>query len=75
MGFGGVSIGSLILILLIVLVLFGTKRLRDIGGDLGMALRNFRKGLQDSEEIKQTTVPIESSKVEPSKIESSTKES
>lgn len=41
------SIESLILILLIVLVIFGAKRLRDLGGDLGAAVKNFRKGLQD----------------------------
>ncbi len=47
MGFGGVSLGSLLLIFLIVVVLFGTKKLRTIGEDLGQALRSFRKGLQD----------------------------
>ncbi len=49
MGTGGISIGSLILIFLIILVLFGTKRLRDIGSDLGHAVRNFRRGLQEGE--------------------------
>ena len=47
MGFGGISMGSLLLIFLIVLVLFGTKKLRSIGEDLGAAVRSFRKGLQD----------------------------
>jgi sec-independent protein translocase protein TatA len=47
MGFGGISMGSLLLIFLIVLVLFGTKKLRTIGEDLGQAVRSFRKGLQD----------------------------
>lgn len=46
MGFGGISFGSLLLILFIVLVLFGTKRLRSIGEDLGAAVRSFRKGLE-----------------------------
>ncbi|MFM8453868.1 MAG: twin-arginine translocase TatA/TatE family subunit [Gammaproteobacteria bacterium] len=45
MGLGGISPGSLILIFLIVLLLFGTKRLRTIGEDLGHAIRNFKKGL------------------------------
>lgn len=49
MGFGGISMGSLLLIFLIVLVLFGTKKLRTIGEDLGAAVRSFRKGLQDPE--------------------------
>lgn len=43
----GISFGSLILIFLIVVVLFGTKRLREIGDDLGAAVRNFRKGMQE----------------------------
>ncbi len=47
MGFGGISIGSLVLIFLIILVLFGTKKLRTVGEDLGQAVRSFRKGLQE----------------------------
>ena len=51
MGFGGISPGSLLLIFLIVLLLFGTKRLRSIGEDLGAAFRGFKKGLHaDNEE-------------------------
>ena len=46
MGFGGISFGSLLLILLIVLVLFGSKRIRSMGEDLGQAVRSFRKGLE-----------------------------
>lgn len=47
MGFRGVSFGSLLLIFLIIVVLFGTKRLREIGNDLGAAVKSFRKGMQD----------------------------
>lgn len=50
MGTGGISFGSLLLIFLIILVLFGAKRLRDIGGDLGHAVRNFRKGFNGEAE-------------------------
>lgn len=58
MGLGGISFGSLLLIFLIVIVLFGTKRLRDMGEDLGHAVRNFRKGLREpsdpsSEDLQQ----------------------
>ncbi len=42
------GVGSLVLILVIVLVLFGTKRLRDAGGDLGGAIKNFKKSLNDA---------------------------
>lgn len=47
MGLTGISPGSLLLILLIVALLFGTKRLRNIGKDLGSAVRSFRHGLHD----------------------------
>lgn len=50
--FRGMSFGSLLLVFLIIVVLFGTKRLRDIGSDLGAAVRSFRKGLQEEEETK-----------------------
>lgn len=45
--FKGFSFGSLLLVFLIVIVLFGTKKLREVGNDLGEAVKNFRKGLQE----------------------------
>ena len=48
MGFGGIGIPSLILILVIVILLFGTKRLRGMGSDLGSALKNFKKSVKES---------------------------
>ncbi|MFT5658514.1 MAG: sec-independent protein translocase protein TatA [Gammaproteobacteria bacterium] len=49
MGFGGISIWSLLLILAIVILLFGTKKLRNVGGDLGGAIKNFKKSVKDQE--------------------------
>lgn len=46
MGFHGFSFGSLLLIAIIAIVIFGTKRLRNVGEDLGAAVRSFRQGLQ-----------------------------
>ena len=46
------SITELLLIAFIVLVLFGTKRLRNMGGDLGSALRDFKKALHDEPQTK-----------------------
>lgn len=54
MGFRGISFGSLLLIFLIILVLFGTKRLKEIGADLGTAVRSFRKGLDEDKELPPT---------------------
>jgi len=41
----GISIGHLLIVLVIVLLLFGTKKLRSIGGDLGGAIKGFRDSL------------------------------
>ena len=49
MGIGGISIWQLLIILAIVLMLFGTKKLRNIGSDLGGALKGFRNAMKDDE--------------------------
>lgn len=53
MGLGGINIWSLVLILAIVIVLFGTKRLRSIGSDLGDAIKGFRKAVSEDDKPKQ----------------------
>ena len=45
----GISPWQLLIILLIVLLIFGTKKLRNVGGDLGSAIRDFRKGVSEGE--------------------------
>ena len=45
----GISIWSLLLIFAIILLLFGTKKLRNIGSDLGGAIKNFKKSIDDDE--------------------------
>lgn len=50
MGLGGISIWQLLIILLIVVFIFGTKRLRGMGSDLGGALKGFKKALNDDEQ-------------------------
>ncbi len=47
MGIGGISVWQLLIILAIVIMLFGTKRLRTLGSDLGSAVKGFRKSMQD----------------------------
>jgi sec-independent protein translocase protein TatA len=47
MGLGGISPFQLIIILLIVLLLFGGKRLRTLGSDLGSAIKGFRKSMDE----------------------------
>ncbi len=55
MGLGGIHIGSLLIILLIIVLLFGTKRLRNIGKDLGSAVKSFRSGLQEDGSAEKTS--------------------
>ncbi|NYT47657.1 MAG: Sec-independent protein translocase subunit TatA [Candidatus Methanofishera endochildressiae] len=45
----GISVTQLLIVLAIVIVLFGTKRLRNIGGDLGGAIKGFRSAMKDGE--------------------------
>jgi len=49
MGIGNIGWFQILVILLIVLLVFGTKRIRNIGSDLGGAIREFRKGVGDDD--------------------------
>lgn len=49
MGLSGISPLSLLLILLIVIALFGTNKLKNIGSDLGSAIKSFRRALNEDE--------------------------
>ena len=48
----GISIWQLLIILVIVALLFGTKRLRNIGGDLGSAIKSFKGAMRSSDDDK-----------------------
>ena len=50
MGLGGISIWQLLIILAIIVLLFGTKKLRNIGSDLGNAVRGFKKAVNSDDE-------------------------
>lgn len=45
----GISIWQLLIVLLIVVMLFGSKRLRSLGSDLGGAIGGFRKSMSDNQ--------------------------
>lgn len=57
MGISGISPLSLLLILIIVMVLFGTNRLRTIGKDLGVAIKSFREGLESTDDKSPNNKP------------------
>lgn len=68
MGLGGISIWQLLIILLIVMLVFGTKRLKGLGGDLGGAIKSFRKAM-DTDSDKGKTDENESED-DPKRLES-----
>lgn len=49
MGIGGISIWQLLIVLVIVILLFGTKKLRSMGGDLGSAIKSFKQSVREGE--------------------------
>lgn len=52
----GIGIWELVLLFMIVLLLFGTKRLRNIGGDLGSAIKSFRSAMNEPDSDKSGQV-------------------
>ncbi|PHS71567.1 MAG: twin-arginine translocase subunit TatA [Methylophaga sp.] len=50
MGFGGISIWQLLIVLAIIILLFGTKKLRSLGGDLGSAIKSFKQSVREGED-------------------------
>ncbi len=49
MGIGNIGLPQLIILLVVVMLVFGTKKIRNLGGDLGSAIRDFRKGMNEAE--------------------------
>ena len=49
MGIGGISIWQILIILLVILVLFGGKKIRNMGSDLGEGLKSFKKAIKDED--------------------------
>lgn len=59
---GSFSIWHWLIVLLVVVLLFGTKKLRNVGSDLGSAIKSFRKGLQEEEPEKLDASAADSDK-------------
>ena len=75
MGFGGISIWQLAIVLVIVILLFGTKRLKGVGSDLGEAIKGFRKSVntEDEKPSVQDRTSGETHDVEPERKEQETR--
>ena len=64
---GGIGIPELLIIFAIVLIVFGAKKLPEIGGGMGKAIRNFRKATTEPEEIDVSPKKSEASEPEKEK--------
>ena len=60
----GLGFGELMVILLIVIVVFGAGKIGDVGGDLGRAIRNFRKAVNEPDAIDVTPKDADAKKPE-----------
>lgn len=49
---GGISIWQLLIIVVLVVLVFGTKKLSSLGGDLGASIKGFKKAMSDDEDEK-----------------------
>ena len=49
MGFGGIGVWQLVIILVIILLVFGTKKLKNLGGDLGGAIKGFKSAMDEGD--------------------------
>lgn len=57
---GGIGIWQLVIVLLIVFLLFGTKRLKGLGSDVGEAIQGFRKSMGGDQDVQLRQAPLTS---------------
>jgi sec-independent protein translocase protein TatA len=50
MGFGGIGMWQLLIVLVIVIMVFGTKKLRNMGGDIGSAVKGFKNAMSNDQD-------------------------
>ncbi|MFT6092739.1 MAG: sec-independent protein translocase protein TatA [Pseudohongiellaceae bacterium] len=76
MGLGGIGVWQLVIILLIVFMLFGTKKLRNMGSDLGGALKGFKSAMGDDDKEKDQNQLSESAEdIDGEAVDTSTEKS
>ena len=72
MGLGGIGIWQLLIILAIIMMVFGTKKLRNLGSDLGGAIKGFKNAMgeaKDEDDKEQLTGGDSTIDVKPEKVE------
>jgi len=71
---GGIGIWQLAIITVIVILLFGTKKLRGIGGDLGGAIKGFKKALKEDNDKDSTQLDDKEEQTSNKKVEENSKD-
>ncbi|GAA6205671.1 Sec-independent protein translocase subunit TatA [Thalassotalea sp. SU-HH00458] len=71
---GGISIWQLVIIAVIVVLLFGTKKLRNLGSDLGTAVKGFKKSVTDDENTSEKNEALADSSNSEAKVEAEAKD-
>ena len=61
--FSGVGIWQLLIVLAIIILLFGTKKLRSLGGDVGSAIKNFKQSVREGEDLDKNSADSSQDKV------------
>lgn len=59
----GISIWQLLIILVIVLLLFGTKRLRNLGADLGATVKGFKSSMKEGQKDEAKKIDVDEERV------------
>lgn len=60
MGFGPIGLPQILIVLVIILLIFGAKRLPEIGASLGKGIRTFKSSVTGEDEVNQTATKSES---------------
>ncbi|MFC0308125.1 Sec-independent protein translocase subunit TatA [Gallibacterium trehalosifermentans] len=71
---GGISIWQLLIIVLIVVLLFGTKKLKTLGSDLGESVKGFKKAMNEDEKDAEFNKSLESQTNSTSEVKNKEKE-
>ena len=71
---GGISIWQLVIIAVIVVLLFGTKKLRNLGSDLGSAVKGFKKSVSDDDSATAKNDALADSSNTETKVEADAKD-
>jgi sec-independent protein translocase protein TatA len=70
----GISVWQLLILLAVVILIFGTKKLKNVGGDLGSAIKGFKSAVKDGDNDSKNQNKVAQDPGEPADTESVKKE-